>query len=166
MPQALLEVHPTMTAAVPRFFEKIYANIFEKGHHETGLKRKIFDWALRVAQESVPWRAYGQAGFSARTEVRNGRSRTGSSIRRFAQGWAGSVRTFCSGGAPLAPELAEFFWSVERAGVSGIRTDGDFAGGFGESCRRRTRWAPWGARFRMCEVRIAEDGEILVQGRA
>ena len=58
--EALLEVHPTMTAAVPRFFEKLYANILEKGHRETGLKRKIFDWALGVAQESVPWRAYGK----------------------------------------------------------------------------------------------------------
>ena len=58
--QALLEVHPTMVAAVPRFFEKMYANIIEKGHRETGLKRKIFDWALRVAQEAVPWRAYGK----------------------------------------------------------------------------------------------------------
>src|ERR1700723_578614 len=58
--EALLEVHPTMTAAVPRFFEKLYANILEKGHRETGIKRKIFDWALGVAQESVPWRAYGK----------------------------------------------------------------------------------------------------------
>ncbi len=57
--EALLEVHPTMTAAVPRFFEKVYANIVEKGHRETGVKRKIFDWAMHVAQESVPWRAYG-----------------------------------------------------------------------------------------------------------
>ena len=38
---ALLEVHPTITAAVPRFFEKVYANIVEKGHHESGLKRRI-----------------------------------------------------------------------------------------------------------------------------
>ena len=58
--QALLEVHPTMVAAVPRFFEKIYANIIEKGHRETGLKRAIFDWALRVATQAAPWRAYGK----------------------------------------------------------------------------------------------------------
>ena len=50
--QALLEVQPTMIAAVPRFFEKMYANIIEKGHRETGMKRKIFDWAIRVAPGS------------------------------------------------------------------------------------------------------------------
>ena len=50
--EALLEVHPTITAAVPRFFEKIYANIVEKGHHESGLKRRIFDWALQRGSRS------------------------------------------------------------------------------------------------------------------
>ncbi|HEV2222564.1 MAG TPA: AMP-binding protein, partial [Candidatus Acidoferrales bacterium] len=58
--KALIEVRPTIAAAVPRVFEKTYANIVEKGHQETGLKRKIFDWALRVAEEAVPWRAYGK----------------------------------------------------------------------------------------------------------
>ncbi|HXU19747.1 MAG TPA: AMP-binding protein, partial [Verrucomicrobiae bacterium] len=47
--QALLEVRPTTMAAVPRFYEKTYANIIEKGHRESGLKRKIFDDAMRVA---------------------------------------------------------------------------------------------------------------------
>ena len=60
VPQAFLEVKPTYAAAVPRFFEKIYANILDKGRRETGLKRKIFDWSLRVAHESIPWRAYGK----------------------------------------------------------------------------------------------------------
>ena len=67
--EALLEAHPTITAAVPRFFEKMYANILEKGHRETGAKRAIFDWALRVAAKAVPWRAYGRE-VSGRREAR------------------------------------------------------------------------------------------------
>ena len=55
--QAMLEVRPTMAAAVPRLFEKIYGGIIEKGRREHGMKRKIFDWALHVAHDSVPWRA-------------------------------------------------------------------------------------------------------------
>src|SRR6202790_3616622 len=51
LPQALLEIHPTLSAAVPRVFEKLYANIIQKGHESTGLKRRIFDWAVRVARE-------------------------------------------------------------------------------------------------------------------
>ena len=49
--EALLEVRPTITAAVPRFFEKMFANIVEKGHRGAGLKRRIFDWGLRTAQK-------------------------------------------------------------------------------------------------------------------
>jgi long-chain acyl-CoA synthetase len=59
--QALAEVRPTIVAAVPRLYEKMYSNILEKGRRETGVKRKIFDWALRVAEKSVPWKAHGQS---------------------------------------------------------------------------------------------------------
>src|SRR5438477_457894 len=57
--QALLEVRPTIIAAVPRFFEKIYARLVEQGSKTTGLKRVIFDWAMNVAQRATPWRANG-----------------------------------------------------------------------------------------------------------
>src|SRR4029077_13886402 len=55
--QALLEVHPTIMAAVPRVFEKIYARIMEQGSKNTGVKRKLFDWAMEVAKRSAPWRS-------------------------------------------------------------------------------------------------------------
>src|SRR6266403_633200 len=55
--QALLEVRPTITAAVPRFFEKIYARLVEQGSKNTGVKRMLFDWAMRVAEMSAQWRA-------------------------------------------------------------------------------------------------------------
>src|SRR6202790_2287351 len=45
LPQALLEMHPTLSAAVPRVFEKLYANIMQKGMVNTGVSRKLFDWA-------------------------------------------------------------------------------------------------------------------------
>src|ERR1700741_3455094 len=54
--QALVEVHPTVLAAVPRFFEKIYARLMEQGSKTTGVKRKIFDFAMNAARESAAWR--------------------------------------------------------------------------------------------------------------
>src|SRR5258708_26311628 len=57
--QALLEVRPTIIAAVPRFFEKIYARLVEQGSKTTGVKRMIFDWAMNVARRVTPWRAPG-----------------------------------------------------------------------------------------------------------
>src|SRR5258706_8042649 len=54
VPQALLEIHPTVIAAVPRFFEKIYAKLMEQGSKATGIKRKLFDWAVDVARRAAP----------------------------------------------------------------------------------------------------------------
>src|ERR1700723_3695981 len=133
--EALREVHPTMTAAVPRFFEKLYANILEKGHRETGLKRKIFDWALGVAQESVPWRAYGKKPSS------------GLQLR-----WG------------IADRLV---FSKIRAGLGGV-----FQGyGLTETAPVVTANLPTankvgtvGRPIPHVQVRIAEDGEILVKG--
>src|SRR5258708_18465331 len=59
VPQAMLEVHPTIISGVPRVFEKLYARVMEQGHQATGFRRKVFDWAMGVAQRSIPWRAYG-----------------------------------------------------------------------------------------------------------
>jgi long-chain acyl-CoA synthetase len=159
--EALLEVHPTMTAAVPRFFEKLYANILEKGHRATGLNRKIFDWALGVAQESVPWRAYGKkpsSGLQLRWGIAD--RLVFSKIRA---GLGGKIRTFCSGGAPLAPELAEFFWSLDVRVFQGY--------GLTETAPVVTANLPTankvgtvGRPIPHVQVRIADDGEILVKG--
>src|SRR5206468_5822333 len=54
--QALKEVRPTVMAAVPRVFEKIYAKLMEQGSQQTGLKRKIFYWAIRTAEQTALWR--------------------------------------------------------------------------------------------------------------
>jgi long-chain acyl-CoA synthetase len=161
VPQALLEVHPTLAAAVPRFFEKIYANILEKGRRESGIKRNIFDWSLRVAEESVPWRAYGKnasPGLKLRWRVAD--ALVYSKIR---EGLGGGTQRFSAGGAPLAPELAEFFWSV------GVTIHQGY--GLTETSPVVTANTPAankigtvGRPIPNVQVKIAEDGEILVRG--
>ncbi|HXX70819.1 MAG TPA: long-chain fatty acid--CoA ligase [Candidatus Acidoferrum sp.] len=159
--QALLEVRPTIVAAVPRFYEKIYANIIETGHRETGVKRKVFDAALRIASEAVPWRAYGKpASIGLRFRWRLADRIVYGKIRR---GVGGRIRTFSSGGAPLAPELAEFFWSVGLPVYQGY--------GLTETspvvtCNspRANKVGTVGHPIRSVEVRIADDGEVLVKG--
>ena len=161
VPQALMEIHPTMCAAVPRFFEKMYANIVEKGHKEEGLKRRIFDWALGVASEAAPWRAYGKhPGSITRLKWRIADKIVYSKIR---EGVGGRIHTFCSGGAPLATELAEFFWSVNLPVYQGYgltETSPIVAANLPTSNRVGTVGRP----IPNVEVRIAEDGEILVKG--
>jgi long-chain acyl-CoA synthetase len=159
--QALLEVRPTIMAAVPRFYEKTYANIIEKGHRETGLKRKIFDWAIHVAGQAVPWRAYGKEvppGVRIRWQVAD--KLVYSKIRA---GVGGRIRTFSSGGAPLAPELAEFFWSVGLPVYQGYGlTETSPVVTFNSPLRNKVGTV--GRPIPNVQVRLADDGEILVKG--
>jgi long-chain acyl-CoA synthetase len=159
--RALLEVHPTVAAAVPRFFEKIYSNIFEKGHREKGVKRRIFDWALRVADEAVPWKAYDKQpslGLKIRWQIAN--SLVYGKIRA---GLGGGSPRFASGGAPLAKELAEFFWSV---GVSVYEGYGltETSPVVSNNYPGERKVGTVGRPLPSVQVRIADDGEILVRG--
>jgi len=159
--QALLEVQPTTMAAVPRFYEKTYANIIERGHRESGLKRKIFDAAIRTAAEAVPWRAYGkEVPLGVRLRWLLADRIVYSKIRA---GVGGRIRTFSSGGAPLAPELAEFFWSVGLPVYQGYGlTETSPVVTFNSP--KANKVGTVGRAIPDVEVRIADDGEILVKG--
>jgi len=159
--QALLEVRPTVAAAVPRFFEKIYANLMEKGHKATGLKRKLFDWSLRVAAAATPWRAYARpASLWVKLQWLLADRLVYTKIRA---GLGGRVRAFISGGAPLSRDLTEFFAAI---GV-------DIHQGYGltetspivsNNLPGSNRIGSVGRPIPKVEVRIADDGEILVRG--
>ncbi len=161
VPQALLEVHPTIVAAVPRFFEKIYANIFQKARRETGTKRNIFEWAMRVAAAATPWRAYGRpvsAWTKLQWELAN--KLVYSKIRA---GLGGRVRIFSSGGAPLAVELAEFYAAIDVNIFQGYGLT-ETSPVVSANTRKANKVGTVGRPIPHVEVKIADDGEILVRG--
>ena len=158
--QALLELHPTILAAVPRVFEKIYAKIMEQGTQNTGVKRKIFDWAMEVAKRSWAWRSgEGTAGPGVKFQWLIADKLVYSKIR---QGTGGRLRIVFSGGAPLSKDLAEFFWAVGIPIYQGY--------GLTETSPVLTtnypvnRVGSAGRPIRNVELKIAEDGEILAKG--
>jgi long-chain acyl-CoA synthetase len=158
--QALLEVHPTLLAAVPRVFEKIYARIVEQGSKRTGFQRKIFDWAMRVASRSAMWRSGEKsAGLRLRAEWRIADKLVYSKIR---MGTGGKLRVVLSGGAPLAKELAEFFWAVGvpiYQGYGLTETSPVLTSNYPDN-----RMGSSGKPIPNVQLRIAEDGEILAKG--
>jgi long-chain acyl-CoA synthetase len=158
--QALLEVHPTVTAAVPRFFEKIYARLVEQGSKAKGVKRTLFDWSMNVARQAVHWRASGgHASLSVKFQWMLADSLVYKKIRR---GTGGRLRLICSGGAPLSKELAEFFWTVGvpiYQGYGLTETSPIVSSNYPEN-----RVGSSGKPIANVQVRIAEDGEILVKG--
>jgi long-chain acyl-CoA synthetase len=161
LPQALLEVHPTLSAAVPRVFEKLYANIMQKGHENTGVKRRLFDWAIGVAQRSVKWRAYGErAPLGLRISWDIADRVVYSKIR---EGVGGRMRAFISGGGPLSRALAEFFWGVGIPVYQGYGLT-ETSPVVSANCPNANKVGSVGKPIRHVDVRIAEDGEIFVHG--
>ena len=161
LPQALVEVRPTLAAAVPRVFEKTYANIMQKGRENTGVKRKLFDWAVRVARDSVRWKAYGErAHLALRLQWSLADRVVYSKIRA---GVGGRIRAFISGGGPLSRELAEFFWAVGVPVYQGYgltETSPVVSANYPSANKVGTVGQP----IANVGVRIAEDGEIFVHG--
>jgi long-chain acyl-CoA synthetase len=161
VPRALREVRPTVAAAVPRFFEKFYAGIMEHGQQATGLRRHIFDWALRLAREALPWRAYGRPvplgvklAWLAANRV---------AYSKIRAGMGGRLRAFSSGGAPLARELVEFFWSVDVRVYQGYGLT-ETSPVVSTNLPGANKVGTVGRPIPNVEVRIADDGEILVRG--
>ena len=158
--QALLEVRPTITAAVPRFFEKIYVRLVEQGSKTTGIKRKIFDWGMNVASQSVHWRASG--GHASLTVKLQWRLANLLVYKKIRAGLGGRLRLISSGGAPLSKELAEFFWAVGvpiYQGYGLTETSPIVSNNYPHN-----RVGSSGRPIANVQVRIAEDGEILVKG--
>lgn len=158
--QALLEVHPTVLAAVPRFFEKIYARLMEQGSKTSGAKRKIFDFALKTARESAAWRC-GEKSPSLPLRIKWSLADrlVYSKIRA---GTGGRLRMVMSGGAPLSKSLGEFFWAIGIPIYQGY--------GLTETSPVLTNNYPLnrigssGRPIAHVQIRIADDGEILAKG--
>ncbi len=161
VPQALLEVRPTMMVAVPRLYEKTYTSIVDRGRRTTGAKKMIFNWALRVAAKAVPWRAYGKAP-SAGVKFSWGIANrlVYSKIRA---GLGGSLRVMSSGGAPLARELAEFFWSIGLPVYQGYGLT-ETSPVVSANTPKANKVGTVGRPIMDVQVQIADDGEILVKG--
>jgi len=132
----------------------------EQGSKNTGLKRKIFDWAMEVAKLSWAWRSgEGSANPAVRLQWLIADKLVYSKIR---QGTGGKLRIVFSGGAPLSKDLAEFFWAVGIPIFQGY--------GLTETSPVLTtnypknRVGSAGRPIRNVQLKIAEDGEILAKG--
>ncbi len=157
----LRDVHPTVMVSVPRLYEKIYARIFDAATKGGPIKKGIFFWARSVGLARARCLLAGKpvGGWLAlRFRIADHlvfaklRARTG-----------GRLRFFVSGGAPLAPDIAEFFYAAglivlegygltESSPVLAINTFKDI------------RLGTVGKPVPGVEIRIAEDGEILARG--
>ena len=155
LPQTMKEVRPTVIVAVPRVYEKVFNQVQNKAH---GVKRVLVRWALKVgaANRNVVLRGETPRALSWKLAD----ALVFSKIR---QGLGGRARIFVSGGAPLGKEIAAWYADI------GIRIHEGY--GLTETSPVialnnpiNHRLGTVGKPLPNVEVKIAEDGELLVRG--
>jgi long-chain acyl-CoA synthetase len=155
------EVRPTVVTAVPRLFEKIYATINKRAAEQPPMKQKIFHRAVEVGREVAKLRDSGE-GVPIRLALElKVLDRLVFTKWRAAIG--GRLRFFVSGGAALSPELAYIF---AGAGITILQGYGLTETSPVVSFNRPTanRIGTIGQTIPGVKVRVAEDGELMVQG--
>ncbi|MFJ4867322.1 AMP-dependent synthetase/ligase [Streptomyces sp. NPDC088757] len=160
-------VQPTYMASVPRIFEKVYNGVAAKARAAGGAKYKIFQWASEVAREYAKttqdnFRRTGTAsapfGLSAKHKVADALV-----YGKIREAFGGNLRACVSGSAALAPEIGYFFAGAGIHVLEGYGLTESSAASFvnpGEAYRTGTVGKPLPGT----EVRIADDGEILLRG--
>ena len=157
----LAELHPTYFPSVPRIFEKIYTTASSAMDKEGGLKKAIFNWSIEVGKRMRKVeRSGGKPGFLLKRQYKFADEKVLSKIRGL---FGGKIRLAVSGAAPINPDILRFFdaagvlvlegWGMtETSTAATISSEEDFKVG------------TIGKPFPGCEIRIADDGEILVKG--
>jgi long-chain acyl-CoA synthetase len=157
----LAELHPTYFPSVPRIFEKIYTAATSGMEKAGGIKKAVFDWSIKVGEKMRETeRAGRKPGFLLQRQYAFADKKVLSKIRDL---FGGNLRLAVSGAAPISPEILRFF---DAAGVLVLE-----GWGMTETSTAATVSKPddfkvgtIGKPFPGCEVKIAEDGEILVKG--
>lgn len=155
----LKEVKPEVMTAVPRLLEKVYDKIYAKGADLTGIKKKLFFWAIDLGLKYEP---YGQNGWWYESKLKIARKLI---FSKWQEALGGNLQAIASGSAALQPRLARVFNAADIPVMEGygltetspVVTVNDMRnGGF--------RIGTVGKAIENTEIKIAEDGEILVKG--
>ncbi|MFI6925529.1 AMP-dependent synthetase/ligase [Nonomuraea spiralis] len=155
-------LRPTVMAAAPRIFEKIHNTVVATVRREGGIKLRIFEWAretgIRVSrarqrEAAVPLTTRVEHALADRLVFAKLRARFG-----------GRIRFFISGAAPLSRDVAEFFDGAGLTILEGYGLTESSAGSF-LNRPESVRFGTVGPPLPGTQVRIADDGEILIGGR-
>lgn len=154
-------VRPTVAAAVPRFYEKTYAKVLENVQAASPLQQQIFYWALRQGRKkTLAHQRSKKLSFfehflycAARFIV----------FKKIKKRLGGRIRFFISGGAPLAKELAEFFYAADVLILEGYGLT-ETSPVIAVNGPEEFKFGTVGKPLEGIDVKIAEDGEILTKG--
>lgn len=153
------EAKPDVITAVPRLLEKVYDKIIAKGSDLTGIKKKLFFWAVDVGLQYEPYGAngawYGFKLWIARKLI----------FSKWKAGLGGNLGLMVSGSAAIQPRLARVFAAAEIPVMEGYGlTETSPVIAVNDQRNRGFKIGTVGKPLKGVEVKIAEDGEILCKG--
>lgn len=151
------EVKPHVFTAVPRLIEKVFDRIMAKGDELTGMKRKLFFWAVEIAEE------YDLSGKSLWYKIKLAIARK-LIFSKWQEALGGEVKAIASGSAALQPRLARIFLAAQIPILEGYGLT-ETSPVVSVNCfSKGIKIGTVGPLIDDVTVRIAEDGEILVKG--
>ena len=157
--QNLNEVNPSFMTAVPRLLEKIYDGIIAKGNKLTGIKKLLFFWAVKIGNKYEP---YEQNGWWYEKKLTLARKLI---LSKWKDALGGNLHTMVSGSAALQPRLARVFCAAEMYLMEGYGlTETSPVVSVGKYADNNYKIGTVGKPIDDVEVKIAEDGEILIKG--
>ena len=155
----LKEVKPNVITAVPRLLEKVYDKIVAKGSSAGGVKTALFNWSLGLGHQYEPYGANGSW-----YEFKLGLARK-IVFSKWKEGLGGNIELIVSGSAALQPRLARVFAAAGIPVMEGYGlTETSPVIAVNDERDHNFRIGTVGKPIKNCEVKIAEDGEILAKG--
>ena len=159
---ALPAVKPTVFPSVPRVYEKVHTAVVAKFDAETGVKRKLIDWALGVGRRVSALRRAGKPiprGLAAQHKLADRLV-----YAKVKDRLGGRLRLAISGGAPLSAEIAEFFHAIDILLVEGYGLT-ECTTAASTNTHEAYRFGTVGRPLPGTEVKLAEDGELLIHSQ-
>ena len=159
MSDNLKEIRPHIMTAVPRLYEKVYDKIFSRGEELSGIKQKLFYWAIQIALVYEP---YGANGWWYEQKLKIARKLILSKIK---DSLGGRLDLMVSGSAALQPRLTRFFAAAEMPIMEGYGlTETSPVISVNSQDNFGFKVGTVGKIIDNVEVKIAKNGEILAKG--
>ena len=153
------EVQPTVMTGVPRLIEKVYDKIIAKGSELTGIKRKLFFWAVEIGLRYEP---NGGNGFWYNLQLKLARKLI---FSKWKAGLGGRLNLIVNGSAALQPRLARIFAAAEIPVMEGYGlSETSPVISVNDQRNKGFKIGTAGRIIKNVEIKIAPDGEILCKG--
>ena len=153
------DIKPNLMSVVPRLLEKVYDKIYAKGTELSGIKSRLFHWAIELGEQ---WEPYGKNGawYEFKLKIANKLI-----FSKWRAALGGELTTMVSGSAALSPRLTRIFCAAGMKVMEGYGlTETSPVISVGMYRENHFKVGTVGKPIRNVDVKIAEDGEILIKG--